>query len=287
MFSVSRIVIALAFLACGGGGKPVASSGNGNPVVVTDTVFELLDPVQFTDEGEVVGNGYQTLDAIAATLKGNPEIQLVEIQGRVSDDDGEGEAGRPARAQKRAEVVMAYLVKSGVAAERLSAKGYADLAKAEASQVSFVIVKRAEPAPAAPRPDVSAPPVIEETPVTTPVGTTPTAPVTTPQPAGASPANADAEMRASKKFLALVDTARPGIRDCHRKAIKTDAKLAGTRVSLLITTSFTRTGTFKNSATSPPLGDAFDACMKTVMAGWTLGPQSEDYSFQTTVILDP
>ena len=286
MFSLFRTVIAVAFIACGGGGKPVASSsGNGNPVVVTDTVIELLDPVQFTDEGEVVGNGYQTLDAIVATLQGKPEIQLVEIQGRVGDDDGQGEAGREARAQKRAELVMAYLVKAGVEVERLTAKGYTDFAKAESSHVSFLIVKRAEPAPAAPP--------VTTTPVTTPVATTPvttpvaTTPVTTPQPAGTPPATPDAEMRASKKFLALVDTARPGIRDCHRKAIKADAKLASVRVMLQIITSFTRKGSYVNSSTSPPLGDAFEACMKTVMAAWTLGPQTEDYSFQTTVILDP
>jgi len=251
-------------------------------------VIEVLDAVQFTDDGVVQGAGYQTLDAVASTLQGNPGILLVEIQGRVVDDDGQGEGGREARAQQRADLVMAYLVKAGVAPERLTAKGYTDLAKADASHVAFLITKRSEPAPApapAPRPDVSvAPPIpptpVAEKPVTSTTAVTPPGPTA---PATGAPApSSDAELRASKAFLSLVEGARPAIRDCYLKA-----KVATGRVSLLITTQFTRAGDLKSSTGSPALGATFDACMKTVTAGWKIGAQAEDSSFQTTVILDP
>ncbi len=62
-----------------------------------------------------------TLDKQAIWLNSNPHW-LVKLQG-FADDTGSTSA-MTALSQKRADVVMAYLVSKGVAAERLWAKGY-------------------------------------------------------------------------------------------------------------------------------------------------------------------
>lgn len=114
-------------------------------VVVTDTETTILDVVEFAPGTAVLqARSLATLDAVADTLKGNPSIELVEVQAHMRGD------GDPAAAlalsQRRAEVVVDYLVTSGVASQRLVAEGYGltqplgDPAKNE--RIAFLILKR-------------------------------------------------------------------------------------------------------------------------------------------------
>jgi outer membrane protein OmpA-like peptidoglycan-associated protein len=64
------------------------------------------------------------LDEVAATLKDHPEVKNVRVEGH-TDDTG-GAAANVKLSQSRAEVVREYLVTHGVAAGRLTAKGYGD-----------------------------------------------------------------------------------------------------------------------------------------------------------------
>jgi outer membrane protein OmpA-like peptidoglycan-associated protein len=67
---------------------------------------------------------FTLLDKVANTLRNNPGIQLVRIEGHT---DNLGGAARGLRLSlERAQAVLDYLVKRGVARERLTAAGYGD-----------------------------------------------------------------------------------------------------------------------------------------------------------------
>lgn len=61
------------------------------------------------------------LDGVVEVLKDHPEVRLVRVTGH-ADNAGSKDAG-VALSQRRAEVVMAYLVAHGIDAKRLVAKG--------------------------------------------------------------------------------------------------------------------------------------------------------------------
>jgi outer membrane protein OmpA-like peptidoglycan-associated protein len=91
-------------------------------IVVRRAQIMILDKVYFAPGSATVRRiSYPILDAVAATLKGNPGILSVEVQGH--SDAAEAESA-PALAGRRARNVVRYLVRKGVAAERLRARGY-------------------------------------------------------------------------------------------------------------------------------------------------------------------
>ena len=92
-------------------------------VIVTDTQIEILHDVSFVGD-TISTRSLRTLDALAATLEGNPAIRLVEVQ-----------ASSPTRAQ----ACVDYLIGRGVAPNRLVA-GLNDRPLA-----AFLILERREP----------------------------------------------------------------------------------------------------------------------------------------------
>ena len=116
-------------------------------VIVTDTETEILDVVEFAPGTATLNpRSTPTLDAVAATLCGNPSIELVEVQAHTS---GVGdEAANLTLSEQRAAAVVAYLVAAGVEPARLSPQGYGDtqpLARGEPTKnerVAFLILKR-------------------------------------------------------------------------------------------------------------------------------------------------
>lgn len=123
----------------------------GGRVVVTDTDVEILDPVTFEPGKDVITpTSVPALDAVAATLQGNPTIQLVEVQ---SHTDERGDFAFNMRlTDARAHAVVSYLVAKGVDPARLIAQGYGETQPIDAShneaawvknhRVAFLIVKR-------------------------------------------------------------------------------------------------------------------------------------------------
>ena len=120
-------------------------------VVVTDTAIEILDMVYFEyDKAIIKPQSYPILDAVAATLKGNPSIALIEVQGH-TDERGD-DAYNLDLSDRRAKAVEKYLADKGVDPKRLSAQGYGetqpldrrsnDAAWAKNRRVAFLILKR-------------------------------------------------------------------------------------------------------------------------------------------------
>lgn len=104
--------------------------------VVTSTSITILDQIAFLGpSSEIDPVSYPMLDAIVATLDGNPSIRVMEVV--VSGNDA------PARWQqalgdRRARMVMEYMIHRGADRARLRARGVP-----KAPQVSsFVILQR-------------------------------------------------------------------------------------------------------------------------------------------------
>ena len=84
----------------------------------------VLEGVNFqTGKAVLLPESEQILDRVATALIARPELKI-EIGGH-SDSDGSA-ASNQKLSQRRAESVKAYLVKKGVPAERMTAKGYGE-----------------------------------------------------------------------------------------------------------------------------------------------------------------
>ncbi len=121
-------------------------------VVVTDTAIEILDMVYFEyDKAVIKPISYPILDAVAATMQGNPSIQLIEVQGH-TDERGDDNYNLDL-SDRRAKSVKEYLVGKGVDEKRLTSQGYGETqpidrnhneaAWAKNRRVAFLILKRA------------------------------------------------------------------------------------------------------------------------------------------------
>jgi outer membrane protein OmpA-like peptidoglycan-associated protein len=86
-----------------------------------ETPAPTFEPVYFSSRGETVQPASRAaLDAVASALQSHPGIRLLRIEAHT-----DGMVSRNARlSQRRAEWVRAYLVRRGVAPERLVAKGF-------------------------------------------------------------------------------------------------------------------------------------------------------------------
>ena len=129
-----KAVVAL-LIACGGATATTPPEAHGDrPAprgprrVVTDTSVEILDQAHFVGM-QIAPASYPTLDAVAATLVGNPSITLLEVDAY---------AATLQLADGRARAYASYLVGKGVAPNRLLPVGNVDANE----RVQLVILKR-------------------------------------------------------------------------------------------------------------------------------------------------
>mgnify|MGYP001553233262 CR=1 FL=1 len=122
-------------------------------VVVHKGRIEILDKIYFeTNKAVIKPVSFPILNAIAATLKGNPQILQIEIQGHA--DERGSDVHNLKLTDARAKSVRRYLVEKGVSVKRLLAKGYGETrpvdkrhneeAWAKNRRVEFVILKRVQ-----------------------------------------------------------------------------------------------------------------------------------------------
>jgi outer membrane protein OmpA-like peptidoglycan-associated protein len=85
----------------------------------------ILEPIHFeTAKAIIKPESFGTLDAVATTMRQNPQLLIVEIQGHA---DERGDDGYNLRlTEERAAAVRAYLVEHGVSPERLVSHGYGE-----------------------------------------------------------------------------------------------------------------------------------------------------------------
>jgi outer membrane protein OmpA-like peptidoglycan-associated protein len=118
-------------------------------VVVTTTAVEINETIYFDlNKAKIKKKSFKLLDAVAKALTENPDIR-VKVEGH-TDDTGT-EAWNQELSELRAKAVMDYLVKAGVAADRLESAGYgasvpliegdSDKARAKNRRVEFKIIQ--------------------------------------------------------------------------------------------------------------------------------------------------
>jgi OmpA-OmpF porin, OOP family len=124
-------------------------------VILRKGKLEILDKIYFeTDKDEIKAISFPLLDAIAATIKGNPQIQLIEIQGH-ADERGD-DAHNLDLTERRAASVRRALDQRNVEPGRLKSHGYGETKPictqhnedcwSQNRRVEFIILKRADEA---------------------------------------------------------------------------------------------------------------------------------------------
>ena len=122
-------------------------------VIVNQGNLEILDKIYFeTAKAIIKPESFPILDAVAATMKGNPQITLIEIQGH-ADERGDDDYNLRLT-DDRAHSVKRYLIEHGVEESRLTAKGYGETrpispghneaAWSKNRRVEFVILGRSD-----------------------------------------------------------------------------------------------------------------------------------------------
>ena len=118
-------------------------------VRIAENELQILETIYFNrGNAALSASSLDVLDAVAAVLRANPGVQLVELQGFTSDD----EANPWQLATDRANSVARYLKHHGVAPERLAAQSYgntqpkrngtSESAREANRRVQFLVLKR-------------------------------------------------------------------------------------------------------------------------------------------------
>jgi outer membrane protein OmpA-like peptidoglycan-associated protein len=122
---------------------------SGDPrVIFEDGKFHILDAVHFEHgSSEIKQESHSLLDQVALTMKANPEVKKVRVEGH-TDDTGPANVNLRL-SRSRAHAVRQYLVNKGVDPRRLSAEGYgedkplkkgtSDAARAKNRRVEFIV----------------------------------------------------------------------------------------------------------------------------------------------------
>jgi OOP family OmpA-OmpF porin len=120
---------------------------------LTNSGIITLEPIEFQyNKAVILKSSYYILDAVVATMNGNPDIALIEVQGHT--DERGNDAYNLDLSERRAAAVMDYLTSHGVDVKRLQAEGYGETqpkdrrhnetAWALNRRVEFIILKRAD-----------------------------------------------------------------------------------------------------------------------------------------------
>jgi outer membrane protein OmpA-like peptidoglycan-associated protein len=118
-------------------------------VVISHSSLEILDNIYFiSGSAEIKAPSLPIVDAVAATMKGNPSIRLMEVGGHAADNEKDPDG----LGMRRAVAIVAALAARGVERDRLRVNTYGatrparpgsdDKARAVNRRVGFVILKR-------------------------------------------------------------------------------------------------------------------------------------------------
>ncbi|MFZ5439215.1 MAG: OmpA family protein, partial [Myxococcota bacterium] len=92
-------------------------------VVLEGSKIRILEKVYFaTNKDVILARSFSLLKQVAAVLKANPDLRHVRVEGH-TDSQGKAAANLDL-SQRRANTVRAFLIKEGIAEDRLEAKGF-------------------------------------------------------------------------------------------------------------------------------------------------------------------
>ena len=143
-------------------------------VVVTKEAIQILEKVMFqSGKATILPQSFGLLDQVVNTMKNHGEIGVVRIEGH-TDSDGP-DAFNLQLSQMRAEAVRGYLIKAGIAEQRLQAKGFGEAkpiapnssrrGKDANRRVEFNVVQDAASAASS----IEAAPAVDEAPAAEPI----------------------------------------------------------------------------------------------------------------------
>jgi hypothetical protein len=101
------------------------------------------------------------------------------------------------------------------------------------------------------------------------------------------PIDAKVAEAGAKEFTVVVEKSRGSIQKCYEQALKKMSNLQGQTINLTVEASFSPTGVFQSSSSSPQLGEPFDSCIKQVAQKWTMKEGSPSTTFRHRVKLTP
>ncbi|HEX8538331.1 MAG TPA: OmpA family protein, partial [Cystobacter sp.] len=85
----------------------------------------ILDKVYFATAKDVIlPKSFSLLKQVASVLKANPQIEQLRVEGH-TDNQG-NDASNLRLSQRRADKVRAFLIREGIAGERLEAMGFGE-----------------------------------------------------------------------------------------------------------------------------------------------------------------
>jgi len=94
-------------------------------VLIEENQIVILEKIYFeTDSAEIQQRSYPIIDAVAATLIGNPQITMIEIQGHADERSSDEYNVRLTR--DRAAAVLEAIVQRGVDRRRMRSGGYGE-----------------------------------------------------------------------------------------------------------------------------------------------------------------
>jgi outer membrane protein OmpA-like peptidoglycan-associated protein len=94
-------------------------------VIIEENSIVILEKIYFeTDSAEIQARSFPIIEQVAATLIGNPQITMVEVQGHADERSSDEYNVRLTR--DRAASVVEALVQRGVARDRLRSAGYGE-----------------------------------------------------------------------------------------------------------------------------------------------------------------
>ena len=94
-------------------------------VALDDSQIRILEKVHFETNSHIIKSvSHQLLSEVAATIVSHPEFGAVEVEGH-ADERGPSDYNQQLSA-RRARAVADYLIKEGVASERLEVTGYGE-----------------------------------------------------------------------------------------------------------------------------------------------------------------
>jgi OOP family OmpA-OmpF porin len=114
-------------------------------VIIEGSEILILEKVQFeTNSAKILPQSNEILEAVAATLKGHPEFEVIEVGGHADERASDEHNLRLTKA--RAASVMQALQKRGVAADRLLSQGYGEYCPldAESNPIAWEKNRRVE-----------------------------------------------------------------------------------------------------------------------------------------------